>query len=262
MLILVCSFDGVNRDFLAIAAVAFEFDDAVGECKERVVAPETDVLARMPPGAALADQDVARTDELPTEPFDAQTFGIRVAAVLCRAAAFFMCHRLLTQCDTSDFDFGVLLAMPAQLLVAFPALFLEHEHFFPLAVCANGCSDRCGDVWGAKLDAVAIEHCKDAPEFDRLPWLGSKMRNDMPLVRLDAVLLTSDFDDCLHEEFPSVVGCKNTRCRTIEGLGSLSLAQPRMRGWACGYQPAASPSPIVIRMRRDWPLSSSAARRQ
>jgi hypothetical protein len=59
-----------------------------------VVLAHADVLTRMHLGAALADDDAAGGDQLIAVAFDAEAFGIRIAAVSGTAACFFMCHSL------------------------------------------------------------------------------------------------------------------------------------------------------------------------
>src|SRR6185437_5425359 len=78
---------------LAAAPLA-ERDDAIAGGEEGVVATDSDVLAGVHLGAALADQDVARQDLLAAEALDAEAPAVRIAAVTRRTACFFMCHRI------------------------------------------------------------------------------------------------------------------------------------------------------------------------
>src|SRR5476649_796675 len=75
------------------AAPGTERDEAVGGGEEGVVATDTDILARIHLGAALADQDVARHDLLAAEALHAEAASVGIAAVARRAACFFVCHR-------------------------------------------------------------------------------------------------------------------------------------------------------------------------
>ena len=70
-----------------------EFDLAVLEGKERVVAADTDVETRVEFGAALANDDGAGCDRLPTVCLDAAILWIAVATVRRGALSFFMCHK-------------------------------------------------------------------------------------------------------------------------------------------------------------------------
>src|SRR5687768_17067064 len=76
------------------AAFLFRLEGgAAGHQREnRVVAAEADVVAGAPLGAALADDDVARDDELAAEFFHAEAFSGGIAAVPGRAACFLMSH--------------------------------------------------------------------------------------------------------------------------------------------------------------------------
>src|SRR4029079_1670478 len=57
-----------------------------------MVLAQADVVARVPLGAALAHDDVAGEDVLPTEFLHAEALALAVAAVAGRAACFLMCH--------------------------------------------------------------------------------------------------------------------------------------------------------------------------
>ena len=54
----------VDGALLAILALALELDVAVNQSKQGVVAADTDIDARMDVRASLANQNVAREDEL------------------------------------------------------------------------------------------------------------------------------------------------------------------------------------------------------
>src|SRR5258708_35462266 len=72
----------------ALLVLHFALDDGVdGE-----VAAHQHAAARVPLGADLADQDVARNDLLPAEDLDAAVLPGGVAAVAGRALSFFVCH--------------------------------------------------------------------------------------------------------------------------------------------------------------------------
>src|SRR6185503_12753676 len=85
---------GRRRGIDADAPSRFELDLAVDQAEEREIAAGADVLVLDPPGAALAHDDAAGPDHLAVADLDAETLGMGVAAVLGRAAAFLMCHRI------------------------------------------------------------------------------------------------------------------------------------------------------------------------
>ncbi len=66
--------------FAAELAVT-ERDLAVGKRKKRVVLAQADVVARVPLGAALAHDDVARARRLAAEQLHAEALAFTVAAV-------------------------------------------------------------------------------------------------------------------------------------------------------------------------------------
>src|SRR5687768_1280422 len=84
---------GVDRDLLAVAALALEPDDAVREGEQRVVLPQPDVRAGMDARAALADQDVTGANPLAAEPLDAEPLAGGIAPVPGRPHPLLMRHR-------------------------------------------------------------------------------------------------------------------------------------------------------------------------
>src|SRR6185437_2326731 len=87
---------GIDADLVARLALVLELHDAVDERVDRVVGPESDVAARVPLGAALADDDVARDHALATELLDATVLRVAVATVAGGSYALFMCHVFLS----------------------------------------------------------------------------------------------------------------------------------------------------------------------
>lgn len=69
-------FDGNDADLEALLVLVLELDDAVDERVDRVVGAEPDVFARVPLGAALTDDDVARDHELTAELLDSAVLRI------------------------------------------------------------------------------------------------------------------------------------------------------------------------------------------
>ena len=78
----------LDVDDLAALALA-ELDGAVDEREQGVVATDADVAARVELGAALADDDRARSDLAAAEDLDAEALSVGVASVAggtgCRA---------------------------------------------------------------------------------------------------------------------------------------------------------------------------------
>ena len=71
----------VNADLSAILAGGFEFYRAVYRGVERVIAPDTYIIACFDMGAHLADQDGAGGDSFAAETLDSKHLGLTVAAV-------------------------------------------------------------------------------------------------------------------------------------------------------------------------------------
>ena len=72
-----------------------EFDHAVDESEEGVIAADADVLAGVVGGAALADDDVAGDALLAAKDFDAKSFAFGFATVAGTTYTFFVSHIFL-----------------------------------------------------------------------------------------------------------------------------------------------------------------------
>src|SRR5665213_535506 len=100
---------GDDVDDLA-TALAAELDRTGGEGEQGVVAATADVDAGVEVGAALADEDLARTDDLTTEALHAEALRVRVTTVASGARSLFVCHLLLllSLCSNALLDAGDL----------------------------------------------------------------------------------------------------------------------------------------------------------
>src|SRR4051812_26444617 len=83
---------GVDAHLVATLALVLELHDAVDEGVDRVVRTQANVVARVPLGAALTNDDVAGYDALTAVLLHAAVLRIRIAAVAGGADALFMCH--------------------------------------------------------------------------------------------------------------------------------------------------------------------------
>src|SRR5947199_10514436 len=79
--------DGIDID---AATSAIKANVAIHERENRVIAAETNVLARLKFRAALANNNIARDNHLAAEFFNAQPFANAIAAVLNAALSFFI----------------------------------------------------------------------------------------------------------------------------------------------------------------------------
>ena len=81
-----------HRHVRAAAAAGTEPDLTLDEREQRVVAPHADVVAGVPAGAALPDDDVAGDDVLAAELLHAEPLARRIAAVARAAAGLLVRH--------------------------------------------------------------------------------------------------------------------------------------------------------------------------
>src|SRR5690348_2957540 len=78
-----------DRDDVDPAAAAIEFDDAVDEREQSVIASLPDVLAGVELGAALANENVAVANLLAAETLDAAPLWVRIATVAAGTLTLF-----------------------------------------------------------------------------------------------------------------------------------------------------------------------------
>ncbi len=75
---------------LLIFAAAYEFHNAIGECKECVVFAHPHIRARIELRTTLAQNDIAGDDSFSAELFHAQSLAVRIAAVARRTEPLLM----------------------------------------------------------------------------------------------------------------------------------------------------------------------------
>src|SRR5258708_8240821 len=81
-------------------------------------------------GATLAHDDRAGRDQFTTESLHAEHFGLGIAPVSRRAAAFFLCHDSapVLSSDRHDLQLCELLAMALALLIMLTTAHRSEEH--------------------------------------------------------------------------------------------------------------------------------------
>ena len=196
----------IHRNLETRLILPLELDDAVNKRKDRVVLAKTDIVAGVDVGAVLADDDVAGYDLLATELLNTKTLGIRIPTVLGRPATFFVCHccaRL--DIDVVDRDARVALTMSVQLLVTFATLLVEDQDLVALAMSNNRCLDRSLDVGSSNGHFTVIAGQKDVCEFNCFTHVVTHEWDDDRLLGGDGILLTGDFDDCVHDVLSSLI---------------------------------------------------------
>ena len=84
----------VYANLLETEMLRLKTNHAVYLGEERIVFSDTDVIAGMEMRSALANQDVARKNELTVSTLGSKTLRLAVTAVSGTADAFFMCKKL------------------------------------------------------------------------------------------------------------------------------------------------------------------------
>ncbi len=79
----------------AVAAASLEFNHAVNQSKQGMVAADANAFTRVMFCTALTHDDVTGDSFLTTEQFNAKALAYRVAAVLGTTYTFLVCHFVL-----------------------------------------------------------------------------------------------------------------------------------------------------------------------
>ncbi len=88
---------GVDTYLLFVLSFSLIFDDAVNCGKKGVILAYPYIVTRMNSRSLLANQDIARLDRLPAEPFHAQSLSSAISAVSRTPSCFFVCHRFTSK---------------------------------------------------------------------------------------------------------------------------------------------------------------------
>src|SRR5690554_1010753 len=193
-----------------LRALGRELDLAVDQREQRVVAAEADARTRVELGAALADDDVAGVDRLPTIDLHAEVFRVGIAAVARGTYALFMCHGcvsllLVATGNAGDLDFGVVLPVDHLLAMVLAAAERHDAHLVGAAVGLDGGGDGGALERVANLDAVGIAEHEHVVERDLLAGLDVKQLDAQGLALHHAILLAARYQDCVHDQASSVV---------------------------------------------------------
>src|SRR5579884_3841778 len=178
----------IDADLVPRLALVLELHHPVDEGVDGVVGAKPDVVARVPFGTTLPDNDVACHDAFAAVLLDAAVLRIRIAAVARGTDAFFMCHcrPRSTEGNVVDTDFGEALAMPTLARVVLSALLLEHDDLLAAAVT----QDLAGDLGPAQPghagpDIVAVVTEENVVEFDGAPGVPDERWDLIRAARLD-----------------------------------------------------------------------------
>src|SRR5262249_42800253 len=172
--------------------------DAVDERVQRVVGAHPDVCARMPLGAALAQNDVPGDDAFAAVLLHAAEFRVAVSAVARRADAFLMSHSepRSAELDVVDLHFGEALPMTALARVVLSPLVLEHDDLWIASVPYDLARHaRATEHGRTRLNRVAIGSEQHFVELDVGTFVAFERRNLVGAARLDAELLAAGSND-------------------------------------------------------------------
>src|SRR5258708_17054133 len=168
--------------------------------KQRVIGPHHDVDAGMHHRAAVAPDDLAGIPLLGTVPPDAETLGLRSAAVSRAAASLLVCHG--SALDVVDADLGEGLPMALRFLKVLAPAQLEDAYLLAAAVRENRRLDRgAGNQRRAELHRVAGADEQYLAERDRRADIAFKALDADLLPCLNLVLFAARLDDRVHENY-------------------------------------------------------------
>src|SRR5258708_16528696 len=176
-------------------ALDAKFHGSVSLREQGVIGANADIHTGTILSAALADQNVAREHILTAELLDAQSLGMRIAAVASAAASFFVCHisslRLLSD-DRSDLHIGIGLPMGLLALVMLAAAKLHDSHLVALAMSFGRRGHlRGADVGSTDGDGRSGADQQNLIKFDACTLVRIELLDTHHGTFLDAVLFTA-----------------------------------------------------------------------
>ena len=170
----------------------------IHQSKQRVILTHADIGTGVKLGAALAHNDGSGADKLSTESLYTEHFGLGIAPVSRRAAAFFLCHDLapaLTS-NVADLQFSELLTVTLAFLIVLAAAHLEDVHLVVLTVCHNGGFYGCAGHQGrTNFQFSAVSDGQNLVDDDFLAYVRSNLFYFNFFAGSNAILLAAGFYD-------------------------------------------------------------------
>ncbi len=175
---------------------------AISQRIQRVVLAQTDIDAGMELGATLANNDATGVDQLTTEDLHTEHFGLGIAPVSRRAAAFFLCHDSFPLSgDRTNEQFCELLAMSLTFLIVLATAHFENADLVVLAVCHDRDTHCCAGHQGStNLQICAVADCQNLVEHNLLAYVRSNLFYFNFFAGSNPILLAAGFYDRVHDD--------------------------------------------------------------
>ena len=158
-----------------------ELHHTVGHREERIVASAPYVLARMKLGSSLANEDVARSNDLTTESLHTEVLRFGVASIAAGTYTFFMCRIYtlsLAQLQACNLDLSKILPVPSLSAVLLALLEFEDDNLVSPAVTHDLSSDLSTfNRWLAGLELVSVGREKNLVERNLGPRFSLELRH-------------------------------------------------------------------------------------
>ena len=122
----------LNVDKFAQTATVLKLHGSRYLGKQRIVTADPYVQPRLELGTPLPDDNGPATDKLSGKTLYAEPLGLAVSSVPGASHSLFVCHTDLLNCHINffDYDFRMLLAMPARAAVLLLLFIFENQHLF------------------------------------------------------------------------------------------------------------------------------------
>jgi hypothetical protein len=193
--------------------------------EQGVILPKTHVQTRMHQGSALANQDAARRNQLPSKALDAKALGFRIAAVAAATACLLVCHvsfswssagNVSARGDAADLNFGVILPVAGLFLEVLAATVLEDTNLVAPAVGDDRALYRSARHYGtAHGHLITFSHHKNLIERHFGTNVRRERFNPQLVASADPVLLAARLDDRVHKHLQREVAKRRGRYRSV-----------------------------------------------
>jgi hypothetical protein len=175
---------------------------AVYECKQSMIPAHADILPRVDPRPALANEDISCNDKLPAGSFYPKTTAGTVATVSRTSLSFFMCHDITLSLYFFDTKLSLGLTVPDFLLITGFPFELMNGDLFPSELVGDGTGDFSPlDERGPEGGLISSADHEDIGNGYFFSDLAREFFYGDSLTGGNPVLLASGFDDCVHINF-------------------------------------------------------------
>jgi len=237
------------------------------QCKQGVVFADADIGARVELCATLTHDDRTWGHQLATIHLHTEHFGLGIAPISRRAAAFFVCHDSCSLCgNRANQQFSELLTVTLTFLIVLATAHFENADLVVLAMRHDRDTHCCAGHQGcANLQLCAATDCQNLVEHNFLAYIRSNLFYFNFFASSNSVLFATSFYDRVHNNLlkmlrerifaePWIITQANKKANQVPKpaqssecrRGGLSIIRATNRAQVLHATHTLKPSPLAI----------------